>query len=220
MPKGPGGVPIICGANMEKVSRAYVFVDGQNLFHGAKEAFGYNFPNYDVLKLAKAVCDDKGWHLEKIFFNTGVPNREDNAFWNGFWTRKLLAISRQSIEVYSRPLKYREKAIKLPDGSFVSGCVGIEKGIDVRIAIDIVKYALDGLYDVCLIFSQDQDLTEAVEEVKKIAQRQGRFVIIASAYPYSLASINMRGIDKTDWIRIEKEQFDACIDPYDYRPEG
>jgi len=32
--------------------RAIAFVDGQNLFNAAKEAFGYTYPNYDVLKLA------------------------------------------------------------------------------------------------------------------------------------------------------------------------
>ena len=30
------------------LKRAFVFVDGQNLFHAAKEAFGYSFPNYDA----------------------------------------------------------------------------------------------------------------------------------------------------------------------------
>lgn len=45
------------------VKRAVVFVDGQNLFHTAREAFGYTYPNYDVLALAQAVCAPKGWAL-------------------------------------------------------------------------------------------------------------------------------------------------------------
>ena len=36
------------------VKRAIVFIDGQNLFHAVKEAFGYRWPNYDVGKLAHA----------------------------------------------------------------------------------------------------------------------------------------------------------------------
>jgi hypothetical protein len=28
--------------------RAIAFVDGQNLFHAAKEAYGYRDPNYDI----------------------------------------------------------------------------------------------------------------------------------------------------------------------------
>lgn len=31
------------------VKRAVTFIDGQNLFHAAREAFGYIYPNYDVL---------------------------------------------------------------------------------------------------------------------------------------------------------------------------
>jgi len=28
--------------------KAILFIDGQNLFYAAKEAFGYTYPNYDV----------------------------------------------------------------------------------------------------------------------------------------------------------------------------
>lgn len=41
--------------------RAVVFVDGQNLFHAAREAFGYTYPNYDVLSLARRICEEHGW---------------------------------------------------------------------------------------------------------------------------------------------------------------
>jgi hypothetical protein len=40
--------------------RAIVFIDGQNLFHAVKSAFGYSFPNYDVCALAERLCGDKG----------------------------------------------------------------------------------------------------------------------------------------------------------------
>jgi hypothetical protein len=33
--------------------RTFVFIDGQNLFYAAKQAFGYNYPNYDPLRLAQ-----------------------------------------------------------------------------------------------------------------------------------------------------------------------
>jgi hypothetical protein len=36
--------------------RAIAFIDGQNLFNSAKEAFGYHFPNYDVLRLSQTIC--------------------------------------------------------------------------------------------------------------------------------------------------------------------
>lgn len=36
------------------IKRAVAFVDGQNLFYAARAAFGYHFPNYDVLALQAA----------------------------------------------------------------------------------------------------------------------------------------------------------------------
>ena len=41
--------------------RAVAFVDGQNLFHAAREAFGNSYPNYDVSALAEQVCAVQGW---------------------------------------------------------------------------------------------------------------------------------------------------------------
>ena len=43
------------------VKRAIAFVDGQNLFHNVRYAFGYTYPNYDVQKLSQAVCNAQGW---------------------------------------------------------------------------------------------------------------------------------------------------------------
>jgi len=38
------------------LKRAITFIDAQNLFHAAKEAFGHRHPNFDPLKLAATIC--------------------------------------------------------------------------------------------------------------------------------------------------------------------
>lgn len=53
--------------------RAIAFVDGQNLFYAARDAFGYTYPNYDPLNLAQAVCGTKQWRLAEVRFYTGIP---------------------------------------------------------------------------------------------------------------------------------------------------
>jgi hypothetical protein len=82
-----------------------------------------------------------------------------------------------------------------------------------------VRLAHQRAYDVALVFSQDQDLSEAAEEIRTIAREQGRWIKIASAYPSSPTSRNARGINKTDWIRVDRVTYDACLDPRDYRPK-
>ena len=55
--------------------RTFVFIDGQNLFYAAREAFGYNYPNYDPLALSRKVCSKQSWELAEIHFYTGIPKK-------------------------------------------------------------------------------------------------------------------------------------------------
>lgn len=200
------------------VPRAVAFIDGQNLFHAVREAFGYTHPNYDVKRLAQAVCRAQGWRLAQVRFYTGMPSPRDNPFWHGFWTRKLQTMERGGVHVFSRPLRYRNRQVKLPNGGIHTFSLGEDAGVDVRIALDVVRLAHRREYDVALVFSQDQDLSEAAEEIRVIAREQDRWIKIASSFPANPGLRSRRGIDKTDWIPIDRTFYEACIDPRDYRP--
>lgn len=209
-----------CGmAQLPQVIRAVAFFDGQNLFHSAKAAFGYPFPNFDPVALAKAVCAAQGWQVQGVRFYTGVPDAADNPFWHHFWTAKGAQMGREGAYICTRPLRYRNKQVKLPDGSFHTFLDGDEKGIDVRIALDVIQMAHRDEYDVALLFCRDQDLAEVASEIRLIASQQDRWIKVASAYPFSPATKGWRGINKTDWIKIDRTMYDACIDKRDYRPK-
>jgi len=199
--------------------RAVAFVDGQNLFYAARDAFGYSYPNYDPKALAAKVCEKRGWRLTQTRFYTGIPNPNADPRRHGFWTRKMAVMGTRGIVTYSRQLSYTTKLIEIPGGGTKPILLGREKGIDIRIALDVVRLALDMHYDVGLIFSQDQDMTEVADEVRYISKRQRRWIKIACAFPVGPTSPNTRGIDKTDWIRIDRATYDACLDPNDYRPK-
>ena len=150
-------------------------------------------------------------------FYTGVPDASDDPFWSHFWTSKLAQTGRRGATVYSRSLVYRNKVLRLPDGSQTSFLKAEEKGIDVRIAIDIISFAWRNLFDVALVFSQDQDLSEVAREIRDVGRRQDRWIKIASAFPVSPASTNRKGINFTDWVLIDRPMYDACLDARDYR---
>ena len=142
------------------VKRVVAFVDGQNLFHAAREAFGCTDSNDDVATLAKEVCTEQGWECTRVCFYTGIPDAGDNRRWHFFWTHKLATMGRQGVFVFSRPLRYRNRTVTLGDGTQHSFLTGEEKGIDVRIALDVIALAHRRKYDVAFIISQDQDLSE------------------------------------------------------------
>ena len=192
-------------------------MDGQNLFRAAKQAFGYTYPNYEVADLASAVARDRAWNLLGSHFYTGVPDALDDAAWSQFWTAKLLQMSRQGVQTFSRALRYRNKVVRLADGTQQTVLVGQEKGIDVRLALDVVAAAYQDEADVLLVFSQDQDLSEVAVEIRQIARQQNRWIKMASAFPVSAASMNRRGINGTDWITIDRALYDSCLDRRDYR---
>lgn len=201
------------------VKRVVSFVDAQNLFHCAKEAFGYTYPNYDPVKLTEAVCSRQGWHPAGVRFYTGIPDSADQPFWNHFWTAKGAQMGREGVVVFTRALRYRNVKVRLPDGQSHTFLTGQEKGIDVRIALDVIRLAHKREYDVGLLFCRDQDLSEVADEIRMISADQSRWIKLASAYPYSPAVRRVTGINNTDWIKIDRAMYDQCLDPRDYRPK-
>jgi uncharacterized LabA/DUF88 family protein len=202
------------------VKRAVAFMDGQNLFHSVRGSFGYSYPNFDLLALAKTICASQGWELAQVRFYTGIPDPSDDGFWNHFWVVKLRVMSWQGVRVFSRPLRYRNRRVRLPDGTEHTYLAGEEKGIDVRIALDVIRMAHHQEYDAALLFSQDQDLSEVAAEIRAIAREQDRWMKIACAFPVSPTTRNRRGIDKADWVRIDRATYEPCLDRRDYRPKA
>ena len=201
------------------VKRTFTFIDGQNLFYAAKDAFGYTYPNYDPLLLAQWLVNQRNWQLTETHFYTGIPQVIDSARWNYFWTAKLAVMGTRGVKTFTRHLKYRNQTVNLPGGATTTVSVGQEKGIDVRLALDVVRFARENKFDVAVIFSQDQDLSEVAAEVRSIAHDQNRWIKVACAYPISPTTRNTRGINGTDWIQINRAAYDACLDPNDYRPK-
>ena len=196
--------------------RTIVFIDGQNLYHLARKAWAdprrspdnrsspYAWPSYDVEMLARAlVLQTSGRTLEETRFYTGVPNRRADPFRHGFWSNKIGYLKSQGIYVYR--------------GRVNTG--GQEKGVDVSLAVDLVRATYDQRYEVAIIVSQDSDFGPAVRLSKEIAQEQERMLHFESCYPVGPGSRSRRGIPGTKWVPIDQATYDACHDPRDYRPK-
>jgi hypothetical protein len=126
-------------------------------------------------------------------------------------------MGRQGLVLFSRPPRYHLEEVACPDGSKIKARVPSEKGVDVRLALDLIRLGFANRFDVGLIFSQDQDYSEAAKEIRAISRAVKRWIKLASAFPCSDLSRNKRGVDGTDWIPIDRATYDSCIDPADYR---
>lgn len=219
-PNGPWRGQSLSGAKpppAPAVVRAHIFFDGQNLFRAVKTRFGYTFPNYDPVALAHFVCSRLNLKCDGIHFYTGIHRPRENKFWYDFWSLKLRVLGTRGVEVYSRPLAYADECVALSDGTQTRVRVAREKGVDIRLALDMVRLAREDEYDVAVLFSQDQDLSEAVTEIHRIRTETGRWIKVYCAYPVSDDGTHGPPIRGAAPLPITRAEYDGCIDPFDYR---
>ena len=198
--------------------RVCAFIDGMNLFNCAKRCFGYDFPNYDIARLVGAVVAMEGQRvLVDTFFCVGIPKKLDDEKRHNWWTKKLMALGRSGVRVSSRVLKRRELKIHLEGVVNFDTTVPrlVEKGVDLAIGLELVKLANERAFDAAIVFSQDGDLVEAVQEVRRIGRQQNRWVQVECAYPVA-PGVDSWPIKGTVQRQITKAIYDACLDPTYY----
>jgi len=210
--------------------RTVTFIDGQNLFRQAKRCFGYYWPNYDPIKLSEKIAlryPDR--ELTQVRFYTGIPRIRKDRFWYLWWMSKVKSHSEQDERFlcYLRYLAYHVEEVDYKDpvtGETKTESIEVprEKGVDVRIALDIINLAFRDKYDVAVIFSQDRDLTEAIKDLREAREASDRWIQIECAFPDSkdIPGGFRRGLPGAEWVRISKSDYDACVDMNDYRPSG
>ena len=139
--------------------RTLVLIDGQNLYHLAKNAWSsasepqYNWPSYDVEKLARTlVAMNPERILTEIRFYSGVQKRDIDPFWHGFWSNKLRYLKSKGIQIYRGRINN----------------AGKEKGVDVQLALDLIRATYQQQYDVAIIVSQDNDFAPLWSWLKKL----------------------------------------------------
>ena len=195
--------------------RTIVLIDGQNLFRLARGAWAhrrstppspYVWPSYNVEKLAHTLVSRMtGRIVVETRFYTGVPDPAagpSQQFWHGFWSNKIRYLRSRGIYTYR--------------GRVSAG--GQEKGVDVSLALDLVRATYEERYEAAIIVSQDWGFGPAVRLAKEIARRQNRSLVFESAFPVGPGSMSLRGIPGTTWIAIDKATYDTCRDLTDYRP--
>lgn len=161
-------------------TRVAVFIDGQNLYHRCKDHFGVPWvhPRRLAEELVRMDQQRYGAHshlLTCVRYYTGIhdPNRRPTE--HAKMSRRLAAYSAQGVQVFPIPVKYNHTGRAR------------EKGVDVRLAIDLVRLARKGLFDVAIIISEDSDLDEAAQDVYGMRDHE-RWVAVENALPWSRGS--------------------------------
>jgi uncharacterized LabA/DUF88 family protein len=156
------------------VTRVATFIDWQNAYKSAREAFGWrdwpneygNFSPYDLGRLL-AAGNGRGdtAELVRVFVYRGLPsNRHDPEGYaaNRRQSAAWMAEQEEIVIPKLRPLRYSPDSSEPPR----------EKGVDVQLAIDAVEWIIAGRCDVAVMLSHDTDLLPAVEAMLRLGGPQ------------------------------------------------
>lgn len=168
-----------------------VFIDYENCRRNAKDGFlPHGSASYegvfDPIGLAQKIVAQRteGGHpsvLSKVWVFRGEPNPERQPKPAANFQRLAAKWkANDQCEMRSRDLKYRI----WDDGTFSAQ----EKGVDVELAVTAIRHAMEGTYDVIVIFSNDTDLLPAVELIINSTPTHVEVAVWAAegVYPLSL----------------------------------
>lgn len=141
------------------------FVDYQNVYEDFRRAFarGTLRPTdgqFDPRILAEHLVgrgpDFEDWHLAETRVCIGKPANDRDPKGAGAHDRQTQRWRDEGVVVRPRPLQY------LP------GQRPRQKGVDVDLAVDVVRLAVAGAYETGLVVSTDTDLLPALEAVDQL----------------------------------------------------
>ena len=143
--------------------RLVLFIDYQNAYRCARDVFFPGSPDkrqghLSPMDLGQRIASRGGpgnipYSLSEVRVYSGRPDPKiDKRTWSAH-RKQSQRWKSDGAEVVERILRYQQGR-------------GQEKGIDVALATDFVRLALQGAYDVGIIMSTDSDLQPALETVR------------------------------------------------------
>lgn len=178
--------------------RAFIFIDGSNFYFKLKESISkldgkYGLLDFNFRKFAEWLIGNNKL-IEVRYYVGAVKRQQNNQKSEKMYAdqqRLIRKLQRQNISVILGQL------IRHPDKTYH------EKGVDVRLAVEMIRFARENKYDIAYLVSSDTDLVAAIEEVQAFGKTI-QYVGIPKGQSYGLSSV----ADDVRLLRPEEiEQF-------------
>jgi len=163
--------------------KAFVFIDGSNFYFKLRELTSkldgkYSLIDFNFRKLSEWLVRPN--ELLEIRYYLGIIKRERNSP----KSEKLYADQQRLIG------KLQQQGINLTFGSIIRhpDKTHHEKGVDVRLAVEMIRFARENKYDIAYLISSDTDLVAAIEEVQAFG-RSVQYVGIPKGQSFGLSSV-------------------------------
>ena len=208
------------------MKKAIVFVDANNWYHNIKKYFEPS--EVDIVKIAEFLCNVKKYELAGIRWYASIPSIADGESMYYRHMSFLEHLEKKGVKVITRKLQRlsNEEALKkkketIENLDLCENCKPLvesvfldladikkkEKGIDVWVAIDIIKESIiDNNCEVPILISGDADFVPSLNLVKN----HGREVLTAMV-PLGYSSELIRTFP---FFILRKETLMKCLRDY------
>lgn len=172
--------------------RCFIFIDGSNFYRAARLLINNKSTSllkFDYSGFSKFLC--KGDEIVGIRYYIGAVKRlnEKSEILYADQQRTIAFLQKHSIKVVLGTI------IQHPDKTFH------EKGVDVRLAVEMIRFARLNEYDKAILISSDTDLVPAVEEVRSF-KKEVKYVAFPNNQSFGLTKIS------NETILLRKEDLD------------
>jgi len=168
-----------------------VFIDSGYLRKCSQEQFGRS--NIDMTKFTAKLTGNR--RLKRTYYYTARIESPPSPYWQRQQSEQRRFLKSLSNKPFIEPRFGRLKYFN--DGG------AEQKGVDVLLALDMLRFAIKGNYNTAILVSGDGDFADIVQMVKD----EGPKVEIAT-FPYTLASQLLAACDRN--IEITAEFLQDC----------
>ena len=206
--------------------KAIIFVDANNWYHNVKHYV--KLCDIDIIKLKYFISMEKGLDVVEVRWYASMPNRADNELIYKRQRAFLGSLQKRGVKIITRKLqKLSTKELKKKRQDFIESwdlcdvCRPIveesfldvadhyqkEKGIDVWIAIDIVRESMRDDVDCCVLISGDGDFVPAFSLVGEVGKD-----VLSCSVPRGYSN-ELR--QKFPYMILSRESLSKCLREYE-----
>ena len=135
-----------------KEEKVMIYIDGSNFYHGLKR---HNIATtLDYYKFSILLCGDRKL-VRTYYYNVPVKQHMGN-----YKSQQKFFSQLDGTPYLKKVLGRLEKR----------GSTYVEKGVDIKLATDMLRMAYRNLYDVAILVSGDGDFEPVVESVEELGK--------------------------------------------------
>src|SRR3989344_7131692 len=205
--------------------KAILFIDANNWYHNLKNWFKPS--SIDIKKLSEFISKKMSINITEIRWYTSMPDIGDNPLIYKNQRAFLGNLEKQGVKIITRKLqKLSTKEIKkkreelLNSWDLCKVCKPIveesfldiadnhqkEKGIDVWIAIDMVKEAINENLDCAVLISGDADFVPALNLVKEVGKE-----VLSCSVPRGYSNELRQNFP---FLVLKRDKLNKCVKDY------